>query len=437
MLALLLDLVYLLLLIAATPWLVWQAVRKGKYREGFAAKLLGSVPARAGNRPCIWLHAVSVGEVNLLGPLVAEIERRWPGVECVISATTMTGMALARQRFAGRSVFYAPLDFSWAVRRALGRIRPDLLILAELELWPNWIAAARRQGARVAVVNGRLSDRSLRGYLRIRPLAAAMFRKLDLVLAQTDEYAERFRAAGAGPEAVHVTGSIKFDGAESDRDHPETARLRRLAGIAADDVVLLAGSTQEPEEQMALEAFCRFRAAYPRLRLILVPRHPDRFDSVAQLLAASGVPWQRRSTLDSHEPDPAARVLLVDRIGELRAWWGTAQLGFVGGSLGTRGGQNMIEPAAYGCAVSFGPNTQNFRDVVALLLAADAAVVVRDAAEFESFVGRALVDPTSAAALGERARLVVAGQLGATRRTVELLEGVLGAKAGLRRRWAA
>ncbi len=321
MLALLLDLVYLAVLIAASPWLAWQAARKGKYREGFAARLLGSVPQRTGQGRCIWLHAVSVGEVNLLGPLVAEFERRWPDVECVISTTTMTGMALARTRFAGRTVFYAPLDFSWAVRRAVGRIRPDVLILAELELWPNWIAAARRSGARVAVVNGRLSERSLRGYLRIRPLVAPTLRRIDLVAAQTAEYADRFLHAGARAEAIQVTGSIKFDGAQSDRHNPETLRLRTLAGLADDDIVLLAGSTQEPEERMALDAFCRFQAAYPRLRLVLVPRHPDRFERVAELLAASGLAWQRRTDLETAGADPQARILLVDKIGELRAWW--------------------------------------------------------------------------------------------------------------------
>ncbi len=261
--ALLLDAVYLLLLAMASPWLVWQAVRKGKYREGFAAKFFGAVPRRTSQRRCVWLHAVSVGEVNLLVPLVVEIERRWPDCECVISTTTMTGMALARSRFAHLSVFYCPLDFSFAVRRAMRRIRPDLLVLAELELWPNLISAARRSGARVAIVNGRLSERSQRGYLRIRPLIARTLGRIDLFAVQTPQYAERFKAIGASGDSVQVTGSIKFDGANSDRPHPETLRLRSLAGIADGDIVLLAGSTQEPEEELALAAFCRWRRNFP------------------------------------------------------------------------------------------------------------------------------------------------------------------------------
>ncbi len=210
---LLLDAIYLLLLVAASPWLVWQALGKGKYREGFAAKFLGLVPLRTSGRRCVWLHAVSVGEVNLLLPLMAEIHRRWPDCECLVSTTTMTGMALARSRFGDSSVFYCPLDFSFAVRRALRRIRPDLVVLAELELWPNLIAEARRGGARVAIVNGRLSQRSFRGYRRLRPLVSRVLASIDLIAVQTAEYAERFRLLGARAESVHVTGSIKFDGA--------------------------------------------------------------------------------------------------------------------------------------------------------------------------------------------------------------------------------
>ena len=186
-------------------------MRKGKYREGFAEKLLGLVPRRESDRPCLWFHAVSVGEVNLLGPLLAELARERPEWECVVSTTTMTGFALARKKYAGRSVFYCPLDFSWAVRRALARIRPSLLVLAELELWPNLIHLARKSGAKVAVVNGRLSPRSFRGYNRFRRLVAPLTAELDLIAAQNDEYAERFLALGAQvrPETVHVSRFVE------------------------------------------------------------------------------------------------------------------------------------------------------------------------------------------------------------------------------------
>ena len=422
----LLNLIYLFLILFSLPWLVWQSLRKGKYREGYAAKLLGRVPERTSNKTCLWLHAVSVGEVNLLAPLLKKIEQTRPDWECVISTTTMTGMALARKKYANHTVFYCPLDFSWAVDAAMRRIRPDLLILAELELWPNLIRAAKRRGAKVAVINGRLGEKSFRGYRRIRPLVAKLLQQIDLLAVQDETYAERFRVLGGRPESIHVTGSMKYDGAQTDRNNPATQRLAALAGFAENDIVLLAGSTQEPEEAMALETFRTLSPKWPQLRLILVPRHPDRFDAVAKLLDASGIPWQRRTAMQCEDASGSPstlspRVLLVDVVGELGAWWGTTRIAFVGGSMGSRGGQNMIEPAAYGAAVSFGPNTWNFRDIVAAILDRNAAVVVHDNRQFTQFVQRCLEEPDWAAALGHRAQTMVLEQLGATDKTVQLL----------------
>jgi len=416
-----LNVVYLAALALAAPWLLYQRLRHGKYREGWDAKFWGRLPRRAGDNPCLWLHAVSVGEVNLLAPLLERWERLHPEWHVVISTTTQAGYALAKKKYAPRAIIYCPLDFSWAVRRAMRRIRPTLLVLTELELWPNLIDAAKRHGAKVAVVNGRLSEKSYRGYRRIRWLVRDVLAKIDLLAVQNREYAERFVALGPKTKTVHVTGSIKFDGARTCRDCDQTQRLACLAGITDRDIVLLAGSTQDPEESLALSVFERLSAEFPRLRLILVPRHPERFDEVAAMLDRCGVLWERRSKLDS----PAqvnARVLLVDAVGELGYWWGAAQIAFVGGSLTNRGGQNMIEPAGYGAAVAFGPNTWNFRDVVTLFLERDAAVVVRDGAELGAFVRRCLTEPAFADELGRRAQELVLQQQGAADRTIELLE---------------
>jgi len=429
----LLNLLYLALLVALTPWLIYQSLRTGKYRQGWPQKLLGLVPARSGDEFCVWLHAVSVGEVNLLDPLIRHLAQRHPDWRFVISTTTQTGYALACKKYSDHTVFYCPLDFTWAVRRAMRRIRPQLFLLAELELWPNLVWAARKQGAAVAVINGRLSEHSFRGYRRVRFLMWRWLRQIDLVLAQTPEYAERFIALGAEPARVVVTGSIKFDGARFDRNNPVTTKLRELAGFQDDEIVWLAGSTQEPEEEIALNVYRRLTPQHPKLRLVLVPRHPERFDAVARLLEQSGLPWQRRSQLPVN---PSASqhtttggqppILLVDTVGELGGWWGTAQLAFVGGSLGNRGGQNMIEPAAYGAAVCFGPNTRNFRDVVAALLQREAAVVVADENELQAFIQRCLTELQFAAALGNRAREFVISQQGATAATARHLETLLG-----------
>jgi 3-deoxy-D-manno-octulosonic-acid transferase len=414
-----------LLLVVLSPYLVYQAIKKGKYRQGFGEKVLGLVPRRTSGGTCIWLHAVSVGEVNLLAPLLREIARQRPDWQCVISTTTKTGMALARKKYAGRTIFYCPLDFSWAVRTAMRRIRPSALVLTELELWPNLVWAARRSGARVAVVNGRLSEHSFAGYRRIRSLVRGLMSKIDLVAVQDSTYAGRFRELGARPESLHVTGSMKYDGAQSDRNNPLTKRLRSLSGIREDQTVFLAGSTQEPEEEVSLAVYRQLVERWPTLRLVIVPRHPERFEAVAKLIEASGLPWQRRTRLEIEGPRPNTRVLLIDAVGELGAWWGTAQIAFVGGSLGNRGGQNMIEPAAYGAAVSFGPNTRNFRDIVDTMLAHHAAVVVRDQQELTAFVSRCLEESGYAAELGSQARRLVADQLGATERTARLLANLV------------
>jgi 3-deoxy-D-manno-octulosonic-acid transferase len=457
--AYLLNLAYLLLILLASPCLLFRAVVRGKYRQGWSAKLLGLVPRREGDAFCVWLHAVSVGEVNLMKPLVDRIARQRRDWQVVISTTTRTGYALAQQKYEGHTVFYCPLDFSWAVSAAMRRVRPDLLLLAELELWPNLIAAAQRHGARVSIVNGRLSQRSFRGYRRLRWLIGGMLRRIDLIAVQNEEYAERFVQLGAEAETVHITGSMKFDDVQTDRRNPATAWLRQLAGIQDDDVIFFAGSTHHPEEKLALKAFRQLSVQHPRLRLVLVPRHAERFEEVARRLQRSGLPWQRRSELTvkrglplelsnratSKKPErkdqrgvgkPAAkadretvtsvvdagpRILLIDTIGELGAWWGTADIAFVGGSLNRRGGQNMIEPAAYGAAVAFGPNTWNFRDIVAALLGHKAAVVVKNRRQLTSFVRRCLERPQFAERLGRRAQSFVARQQGATETTVKLL----------------
>ncbi len=441
--AYLLNLIYAVLLVLAAPWLVYQRIFRGKYREGFTAKFWGALPNRNSNRPCIWLHAVSVGEVNLIGVLLKEVDEQRPDVECVISTTTTTGFELAKKKYAQHLVFYCPLDFSWAVRRAMRQIRPSLLVLAELELWPNLIRAATDYGASVAIVNGRLSEKSFRGYRRLRRLLRPVLDRINLVAVQNEEYAERFRALGVDHERVRVTGSLKFDGAQVDRNNSKTRLLRELAGFDADDLVFLAGSTQAQEERLALEAFQSLSTRHPQLRLVIVPRHPHRFEEVVTLLNHSGLPWQRRSELRSGQWSVVSgqlqqttgngqrttdngHILIIDTVGELGAWWGTATIGFVGGSLfSSRGGQNMIEPAAYGVATCFGPNTQNFRDVVELLLTNNAAVRVESGEDLTTFVRRCLEDRDYSVALGQNAAVIVGKQQGATARTWEILEPLL------------
>ena len=430
----LLDLLYLPAFLALLPWVAWRKWSGGRPVAAPWARFLGSGPTLAAKtRPRVWLHGVSVGEVQLLTGLAREITAQADAagtpVEIVVSSSTTTGLELARKRFGAERVFPCPLDFSWAVRGTFDRVRPDLLVLGELELWPNLLAAAARRGVPVAIANGRLSERSARGYGRIKPLVRRMLAGVSLVSARSETDADRFRGLGA-PHVV-TAGSMKFDGVRGDREADDVRRLAGLAGFAPDDVVFLAGSTQDPEERLALEAYLACRADFPRLRLVIVPRHAERCDAIAGLLDAAGVPWRRRSSLDgSGPPPPDCRVLLVDTTGELGAWWGTAAIAFVGGSLdGKRGGQNMLEPAAYGAAVCFGPSTRNFADEVAVLLRRDAARVVEDGAALEAFVRRCLEHATEAATLAANARSAVGDHRGATALTARNILAILRPKA--------
>lgn len=436
-----LNLVYAALLLAVSPWLVWRAVREGKYRDGWGAKFLGRLPKFEAGVPRLWFHAVSVGEVIQLEPVLRQLRLQCPDHEFVLSTTTRTGFDVAVRRYPELRVVYFPLDFTWSVAEALRRVAPSAVVLVELELWPNFLREAERRHIPVLLINGRVSERSFRGYLKIRPVLSRLLRRFALVVAQTETYRDRLVALGAASEVVHVTGSIKFDRVETDRGNRRTQELREYFGIGATEPVFIAGSTQEPEERFAVASYLAARQEFPGLRLILVPRHKERFDEVARLVAENyKLPLLRRSTgVPSPAPSPAelssrreassddassgepSPVLLLDTLGELSACWGLADVAFVGGSLTRRGGQNMIEPAGFGAVVLFGPNTSNFKDVVEHLLAANAATVVRDADELTARLLAALRQPEPAREQGARAQQFVASQRGATARTVELM----------------
>ena len=447
-----LNLVYLLALLLSLPWVAWRRFFSGRPVAMPWLRFTGRVLCinRIAGVKRIWLHGVSVGEVHLLTVLAAEIatQARAAGiaVECVISSSTTTGLELAARRFGANRVFPCPLDFTWAVKNVLACVSPDMLVLGELELWPNLLACTHAQGIPIVVANARMSEKSDRGYARISWIVSRMLGRVSLVLARSQTDADRFRTRGA--PAVIVTGSMKFDVAQSDSRAATIDRFKRLAGFTARDIVFLAGSTQAPEEQLAIDVFSALQQEYPALRLLIVPRHVERCGEISNLLDRSGFRWELRSHLTdkpktepfgptssaqngsdnldnrrphSQQPEPS-RVLLVDTTGELTDWWGTATIAFVGGSLdGTRGGQNMLEPASYGAAVAFGPHTRNFQDEVQRLLEARAAEVVADGPALLAFVAHCLREPEWAHGLGQRAGAMVAAQRGATASTAQLI----------------
>ncbi len=420
-----LNAIYLAVLILASPWIAYRALTTNRYRQGLGQKLFGRVPVPNAyatrnvetTRGAIWLHGVSVGEIQLLKPLLQQLRAENPHAHFVVSTTTQTGMELAQKIMTDEWLIYYPLDFTWSVNAALARIKPSLIILGELELWPNFIRAASHRKIPVVVVNARLSERSFRGYQRWLFVTRKMFAKLRLVAAQDESYAERFRACGVPAACVRVTGSLKFDNVTFDRQCDQVEQLRRLVGLQAHHIVWIAGSTQSPEELTAAQAFKRLRERYPDLRLVVVPRHPERFEAVHRELKSLGLDVVRRSTLRDAVASESWHVLLVDTVGELRWWWGLAELALVGGSFGNRGGQNMLEPAAYGANVAFGPNTVNFRDISQLLLAHQAAIRLADLTDILPWMEQQLADRQAGRERGERAQALVRSHQGALQST--------------------
>lgn len=413
------------LVVGAPYWLVRMAT-SGRYRAGLWGRL-GRVPAGlraavAGQR-VIWVHAVSVGEVMAATSLIRELGMALPGWVVAVSTTTETGQRLAVERLsgsrlAGSPVFYLPLDFRYAVRRYLGVLRPAMVVLMESELWPRLIEQCARSGVPVVVVNARISDRSLPGYLRLRRLWRPLLAKVSLFLAQSEESAGRLRRIGAPPERVRVTGNLKYDiraGGESEL----TAMLRERLSVEAR--VVVCGSTLEGEERMLLEAWPAVVAAEPRAVMVLAPRHPYRFEAVAGLVAGSGFGFMRASEFRERPAAvPAGSVFLLDTIGDLASVYSLGAVAFVGGSLVAKGGHNPLEPARFGVPVVMGPSFENFREIVQVMQVHDSIRVVSTVTLAAGLVDM-LRNGDGARALGERGRAVFKAQSGATARTVGAL----------------
>jgi len=404
------------------PYWLYQILRHGKYRVGFWERM-GNVPMRLRNptASAIWVHAVSVGEVLAVVGLVEQMRARFPERRLLVTTTTDTGQALARKHFGEENVGYFPLDFAFAIRPYLEALQPELIVLAETEFWPNFLRLAHASGARIAVVNGRISDRSWPRYHRFRWALRRMLAHVDLFLTQSETDAERLRSMGAPPERVRVTGNLKFDVAPPSPPAIVESLRRSMAAENASPI-LVCGSTVEDEEPPLLKAFQNLRVQHPRAVMILAPRHPERFDDVAILVQQLGLPFSRRSRWQG-EP-LAGGILLLDSMGELAALYALADVAFVGGSLVPRGGHNIIEPAQYGKPIVVGNHTENFRDIVGLFQSRDAVRIV-GLAELPLVLIQLLADSAERSGLGIRALETMRSQMGATSRTLAALQALL------------
>ncbi|MDD5556494.1 MAG: 3-deoxy-D-manno-octulosonic acid transferase [bacterium] len=418
-----------LFFLVALPYYAAQMLRREKYRAGLRQRL-GFYPASLrGGRGRIWIHAVSVGEVQAALPLVARLRRELPDRPVVVSTVTLTGRRVATERLGGScAVVYFPLDLPFAVRRALRAVDPALVVLVETEIWPNFLLAARRRGIPVAIVNGRISDRSHRGYRRARRFLRGPLDAVRVFSMQTDLDARRVIAMGAPADRVTVAGNMKFDCPDAAADPAAAVRVARALGLPADAPVLVAGSTHPGEERILLDVLEAARRDRPDLVLVLVPRHPERAEEVAELARARGERCALRSGIPSGGEPPRYGVLVVDTVGELLDVYRCATVVFVGKSLTGGGGQNVIEPACLGRPVVFGPSMHNFREAAGILLRCGGAVQAADAAELAGAVRRLLADEGGREAMGRRAAEAMAGSRGATERNAAIIRGLLAAE---------
>ena len=420
----LLDLIYGLSVCIGWPYLVYRRLTRGRSEVGLG-EYFGRVPSRPVSARCVWIHAVSLGEMNATRTLVAELHKRSPDTVVVVSSTTKTGLARARTMYPNLITFRFPLDFSFAIRTLLSRIRPTIIVLMELEVWPNLIEVAGAAGIPVVIANGRITaGKSMRrfNWPVIRWVARRMFRQLTWVGAQDGTYRARFIELGVLPERIAITGSVKYDSAEITDRIDGQDELAQAMGINPARPLWVCGSTGPGEETQILDAYAKLSQQFPELQLAIVPRKPERFNEVAELIVSRGYTCLRRSTGAPQIPQGVAEprpVALGDTMGELRKFYALAAVVFVGRSLVPMGGSDVMEVAALAKPVILGPHTENFADAVNLLVAEGACRRVSNAETLVAAVSDLLRHAERSRKMGQDARAAIANRRGASEKTVD------------------
>lgn len=417
----------LLVLVALSPYFVYQALRHNKY-VGSLGQRFGYLPVsfNLDGDESIWVHAVSVGEVLAARPLISELRRRYPKLRLFLSTTTLTGQQLARRNVSDvDAVFYFPFDWTFTARRTLNLVKPRLFVMMETEIWPNLLRECRRRGIKTVLVNGRVSYRSFPRYRLIRPFFRRVLADVDRFCAQGDETARRLEYLGADPSRIVITGSVKFDALETlptPGRGPE--RVLRFFRMSPGRPVLVAGSTLKGEEEALIHAFNGLRRHGTNALLILAPRQPQRFAEVERLCHQEGLLTVRRSELPI-DTEPRADAVVLDTIGELAQLYQVATVVFVGGSLVPAGGHNILEPAVFGRPIVFGPHMENFAEIASAFTANGAAVQLRSERELDETIVSLMQDPVRRARLGAAARALVDANRGAKDRTLAAITSLL------------
>jgi len=412
------NLILIVITIVLSPYILFKLITVPKYRGGISQKLgrvrKGVLRILSNTRP-IWVHAVSVGEVMAAHPLIRDLRKKYPNRKFILSTVTVTGNYTAKLRVPeADAVFYFPFDYPWIVRRVIKKINPAIVLIAETEIWPNFFRELKRQGIPSALINGRISPRSYGNYLKFKGFFTQVFEHVTLFCMQSEEDAGRIKDIGASADKVRVTGNLKFD-----QKIPHAQQQQMV--IAPGRKVITAGSTHRGEEAILLEIYSRLRKKHPDLVLIIAPRHPERFDEVCGLINSSGYECQRRTRLKG----PVKDVVLLDTIGELRAFYGLCNIAFVGGSLVKVGGQNLLEPAAMKKPVIFSRYMFNFKEISEAIIRAGGGIMVKDKDELYDKLDNLLTDKELAASIGEKAFKVIAENSGATARTIDAVQGLI------------
>ena len=410
-------------LIVLIPHFLFQALAHGKYIAGLRQRL-GSVP-QVNGKPVIWLHCVSVGETQAARPLAKRLKQQFPHHDLVVSTITLTGQNLARDVFRNdaKSIFYFPFDWRWTVRRTLKAVNPAVVLIMETELWPNFLRECKTQGIPVALVNGRISRQSFRRYRLIKSFLRRVLSSLSIAVMQSETDAQRLEELGMSKEKLFTAGNLKFDAELTGELTSKTEELRTRFAFDGSVPLILGASTHAPEEEIILQSIKKLKQP---VRLMLAPRHPERFNEVASLSQKSGLPWTRR-TNPPDTNDTNATVVLLDTIGELPATYALADIVFVGGSIVDKGGHNVLEPAAAGATVVTGAHTHNFHAIVDLMNEAGALVqlpALEGAAagdELAYVFEKLLASPAEREELGRRAKQLITANRGAADRTMQLI----------------
>ncbi|MEN6385281.1 MAG: 3-deoxy-D-manno-octulosonic acid transferase [Phycisphaerales bacterium] len=422
------DLIYLLALVVISPKILYRAITQNRYRTGWNERF-GNVQRNFPGKKCVWIHAVSVGEVNATKTIVAELKKQLPDYEIIISATTDTGIEQARKTYKDLKVFFYPFDFSFIVKKAFKKLKPDICLLMELEVWPNFTSRAAKLNIPVVVVNGRISDRSFPRYKLVRFFIADTFKKVALFLSQDNTYARRFIKLGGREESTIITGSLKYDTAQV-TDKVEGSEIIQQQIDIANQRLIVAGGTGIDEEKIVIDAFKKLKenSEFNDVRLVIVPRKPERFNEVADLILKSGFELTRYSKIKSgeqaSEPNKST-VILGDTMGDLRKFYFLANVVFVGRSLVPMGGSDMMESAAMGKCTIFGPHTFNFKETVKALLNAKGAIEIPDGKGLYETMSKCLQEPQYAEQIAQAGQKVIKENQGATQKTLSAILNLL------------